>query len=274
MPIFEEIHEVMNQTPVMGSTGDPSLDLYISSGEQVYLKTQEEIRQRLPLFKRRPSDLVGQLDLEGVFKECMQLINSGKAQADSFMAAADAQVHQTRNRAQHAFATASSKLKPEGTTDEGLSLRCHSLELMFDSLTAAKIPVKIEEELRSGDALTKFILRENQAWFGYYLDARKIDRTLWYQAIKNTCELWETDLQRACDALIAISAQEERVAEAKKSLTKVWGELTTTLLAALPSNRRMTANSLDDLPDDHLITAADLRKYATCGALRIAKGQW
>ena len=102
MPTFEEIHEVMNQIPVMGSTGDPSLDLYISSSEQIYLKTQEEVRQRLPLLKRHPSDLVGQLDTESVFKECMQLINSGKGQADGFMAAAGGQLQQTRNRAQQA----------------------------------------------------------------------------------------------------------------------------------------------------------------------------
>jgi len=274
MPTFEEIHEVMNQTPVMGSTGDPSLDLYISSAEHIYLKTQEEVRQRLPLFKRHPSDQVAQLDLESVFKECIQLINSGKAQADRFMAAADGQLQQTRNRAQQAFVTASSKLKPEGTTDEALSLRCHGLELLFDSLPTNKIPVKIEEELRSGDSLTRFILREPAGWFSCYVESRKIGKSLWYVAIKNTAQLWETDLLRACDALASFPQQENQVAAAQKSLTNVWFDLTNSVLAALPSNRQMTANSLDDLPDSHVITAGDLKKYATSGALRIAKGQW
>jgi len=272
MPIFEEIHEVMNQTPVLGSTGDPSLDLYISSAEQTYLKTQEEIRQRLPLLKRHPSDLVGQLDTESVFKECMQLINSGKDQADRFMAAADGQIRQAKNRAQQAFATASLELKSENITAEALSLRCHSLEMLFDSLPTNKILARIEQELRTADALTKFILREPAGWLSYYLESRKIDKTLWYAAIKNSCQLWETALLAACDALVAIPAKEERVAEARKSLTNVWTDLTNSVLAALPS--KMSGNSLDDLPDDHIITVADLRKYATSGALRIAKGQW
>jgi hypothetical protein len=254
-----EIDSVMHGTPVLGSSGDESLDLFLSSAEQTYQGVQEEIKQRLPLFKQRPSDQIGQADLQEIFKECIGLINSGKGQSARFMAAAEGDVTQKRRVAERAFATATATLKPNGISDEDLSLRVHSLELMFDSLNANKIPQKIEDELRSGDGLTKFCLRDATGWFSYYLESRSVDKSLWYVAIKNTCAIWETDLVNACDALMITPAQEEQIAEMKKSLSKAWSDLAVSIVNALPSRQQLQANA-QAVEDARPMTVGDFKR--------------
>lgn len=45
-----EIDATMHPMPVLGTSGDPSLDLYLSSAESQFKKAQEEVNQRRPVF--------------------------------------------------------------------------------------------------------------------------------------------------------------------------------------------------------------------------------
>lgn len=255
-----EIDSVMHGAPVLGSSGDPSLDLYISSAEHTYQGVQEEIRQRLPLFKKRPSDQIGQLDLQGVLKECLGFINLGKAQTDRFMAAAVAHITGKRQQAEGAFKVVTSRMRPESLSDEALALKIHSLELLFNSISPSKLISRIETEISNGDQLTKFILRDGASgWIKYYLQSRGIDMQEYYAMIGRTAGIIETDLQKACEDLARLPAREEQVAGSQQSLNKLWTNLTSEVVNALPS-QKMAANSFDDLPDDKPLTVGDIRR--------------
>ena len=260
----EELDATLHPMPVLGSSGDQSLDLYISSAEQTYISCQTEIRQRKPLFRKG-------LDAQEMYSECASLISSAKGKSDKFIQAAQDEVARKIARVDSDFAYATSKLKPQAT-DEAIALRCHGLEIALDSLSTNKIIPWIETEMRNGDQLTRYILRDGSSgWIKYYLQSRNINMQEYYAVIGRTAGILETDLQRACEDLAKLPGWLEQISEMQQSLKNLWGDLTLELLSYPP--KPLSVNSLESLPDDHVITLGDLRKYGTGGALSIAFGK-
>jgi hypothetical protein len=245
-----EIESVMNPAPILGSTGDVNLDLYLSSAEGQFKTAQEEVNQRRPVFTNNNG--------EDVIRECLQICAAAKGRCDSFLGMAQDDIAQKQTRAAQAFSYQTAKLKPSGISDEAVSLRTHGLELLLDSLVVSKILDRLDAEMRSGDALTRYLIRDGATgWIRYYLESRNLNLQEYYALIGRTSGVLETDLQKACDDLQQIPVWEERVASAVVTLKNSWDRL---ILGILPSRAPLQANSLADAPDSRPLTVGDIRR--------------
>ena len=263
MPTLEEIHEVMNpKSLLMGPTGSSQLDLMVSSAEAAFQRARAECLQLKPLVVRGESDSL---------QQCMGLISGELSTARQFLASAEAYLHQRKQRAEGGLRSALVRLAD--ISDELIVGRIHTLEVLFDSLNKKDLIPRIEKELREGDSLGVYLLRGGEGWLRLYLESRQIPYRDLVEAISNTASITEPALQSACSEYLTVENLITTFGEARNSIENSFQKLPIEVMVWIPK-KPISGNSLDDLPDSHVITAGDLRKFATSGALRIAKGQW
>ena len=263
MPTFEETHEVVNRKSVlMGPTGSAQLDLMVSSAEESYQRAWGECLQLQPLIKRGEGDSL---------EQCMGLISGELVTARQFLASAEAVLHQRKQRAEDGLKSQNSR--PLNIADELVVSRIHALEILFDSLSKKDLIPRIKKELQECDSLSKYILRGGEGWLRLYLESRQIPYTDLVNAITETASIIEPSLQNACIEYLTAESLLTAFGEARASIEKSFQQLPLEVMGWIPK-KPISGNSLDSLPDSHVVTVGDLRKYATSGALAIAKGQW
>jgi len=269
MPTLEEIHNVMNpKSLLMGPTGSSQLDLMVSSAEAAFQRARAECLQLKPLVVRDENDSP---------QECMDLISGELLTARQFLASADTYLHQRKQRAEEGLESAQVQLVTisDGCQNfaELIVCRIHTLEVLFDSLNKKDLIPRIEKELREGDSLSVYLLRGCEGWLRLYLESRQIPYRDLVEVISNTTSITEPALHSACSEYLTVENLLIAFGEARNSIENSFQKLPIEVLSWVPK-KTISGNSLDDLPDSHVITAGDLRKFATGGALRIAKGQW
>lgn len=260
----DQLDAVLRPSPILGSTGSADLDLFISSAEQTFLHCQTEVRQRKPLFRKG-------LDVTELMSECNSLIVAGKFQSDRFMAMAEAELNQKEARARNALAGAIADLKPANILDEQVEARIQSLTLLFDSLDVKKLLPRIEEELE-GDSVSRYVCRDGMTgWIRYYLESRNINLQDYYAMLGKTAGVLENGLQKAVEDMKPLQGWEFQVNEMSASLKSAWDGLVLEVVDYSPTTK-LNVNS-SDLEDSHIITMADLKKFATSGAFGLSRSK-
>jgi hypothetical protein len=259
MPTLEEISKVMNPIPAvtMGGTGDGQLDFWLAAGEERYRAAQQQCNQLKPIVKQEP---------ENGIQQCGSILARQQAAARQFFASAESYLADRKTRAQKHFASATPKAE---ATPEQIDMRVRSLQTLFDALNQNKIIAKIEKELWEGDTLTKYVLRDYELWVRYYLESRKIDLADWYLVIQKTAGILESDLQAACQELLVLPQLFQGLEDTQGAVERSFTALGVEVISW--PKPKMAANSLEDLPDSHVITAGDLKKYGSAGAFALSR---
>jgi hypothetical protein len=248
MPTYAEIDAVMNKKSLlMGNTGSPQLDLLMSSAEQSYQRAQAQCNQLQPLIKKEGGDFV---------QQAMGLISGELANARQFLAGAAENLSSRKRRAESGIKA--SQTRPD-VSDEILVARIHSLETLLDSLNTNKIIPRIEEELKSGDELSKYICRGAEDWLPLFLESRQIPYSDLVTAIMNTTGVLETTLSNSCIEYLTVENLLTAFEKARKSIESSFQSLPLEVLSWVP--KRLNVNSLESLPDDHPVTMRDLRTW-------------
>jgi hypothetical protein len=245
---FEEIDQVMNpKSLLMGATGSGQLDVMMSSAEQAYQRARQECAQVKPLFR---GDTV-----QAAVQQCMAIISGEQNIAKQFLANAEAYLNQRKARAEKTLKDA--QVRPD-ISDELIVSRIHTLETLFDSLNKKDLLPRIEKELREGDPLSVYLLRNGEDWIRMYLESRIVLFTDLGNAILHTAGIVEDGLKKACTEYLTVENLITAFGEAKSSIENSFQKLPLEVLSWVPKS--MSANALDDLPDDKPLTIGDLRR--------------
>jgi hypothetical protein len=264
MATVDEINQVVNpKSHLMGPTGSNQLDVMMSAAEQAYQRAKFQCGQIKPLFRGD--------SLQHAIEQCMAIISSELGLARRFLASAEGYLKARKQRAQKDLRD--NQIRPQNISDELIVSRIHSLEVLFDSMNKKDLLGRIELELKEGDDVSKYILRGGENWLPLYLESRQIPYPQLVNAILNTASVIETTLQNACSEYLTVENLLIAFEDANASIESSFQQLPLEVLSWAPK-QQMSGNSLEDLPDDQVLTAGDLKRFATSGAFEISRGRW
>ena len=253
-PANYEVHEAINGAfplpMVAGPTGSPDLDLFLAASEQALMRARKQATQLKPLIE--------QGEQNGDFlRQALTLASGEQTNANSFFASAAQGLENRQSRAKRTL----ENNNPKPNTPPSLIVqRCHSLELIFDSLKSTAILERINQELKNADETSRYILRGGEKWIAAYLESRQLKELDLIFYIRQNAGILETDLVKACDELLTLQPQFAKLEETKKAIDGAFFDLAMEIAGWLPKPRPFQTNSLADMPDNAPVTALTLRQ--------------
>lgn len=251
-PLYEQHEPINGAFPlpmVAGPTGSPDLDLFLAASEQALMRARKQATQLKPLIE--------QGEQNGDFlRQALTLASGEQTNANSFFASAAQGLENRQSRAKRTL----ENNNPKPNTPSSLIVqRCHSLELIFDSLKSTAILERINQELKNADETSRYILRGGEKWIAAYLESRQLKELDLIFYIRQNAGILETDLVKACDELLTLQPQFAKLEETKKAIDGAFFDLAMEIAGWQAKRRPFQANSLADLPDSCPVTAGQMR---------------
>lgn len=247
-----EVHEAMHPAPLLGTSGDETVDLFLSSAEQAYGRARAGALQLKPLI------LQGS---EGgdIFLQAIGLGVGEQRTARGFIASASQYLENRKHRARKMFSDATPRPANLAQSNELLVARIHILETLFDGMNNKNLLPRIEKEMEEGDTLSKYLCRGGEGWLPLYLETRKVSELDWIYAVRAHAGILEGDLIKSCDEMLTLPPLITRFEETQKSIESAFQSLALEILGWTPKSQPFQTNSLADLPDSCPVTAGQMR---------------
>ncbi len=247
---YEPIDTGFPAPMIAGNTGSSELDLMLSASEQALARAR---KQALGL---RP--LIEQGEANGDFlRQGLSLASGEQRNANSFLASAAQALESRQSRARKTLEANN----PSPHVEAALIVqRCHSLEILFDSLKSKDIMQRIDLEMKNADETTRYILRGGERWIGAYLESRQLKELDLIFYIRQNAGILETDLVKACDELLTLPPQFAKLEDTKNAIEGAFFDLAMQIAGWQAKRQPFQANSaLDGMPDNHVLTAGEFR---------------
>jgi len=224
--IEKEIQEALHAKPATGSLGDERLDFFVRQSENFISEARAEIERIEP---KGPYDADKSIAYEGI----KQVIQRATWQVQAQLGSIDESVKLTGELGERLFRSNNSR--PQNISDEVIGRRWASFKSLLDSLAGGAIIQRIREELQKvsqpygGDELSKFLLRDGENLIRIYLESRKVSLDPYYEAVRATSQIYETDIIEGCNTLLLVRRLEKAWPPIRQRLMAQLGDLSNLL---------------------------------------------